>query len=62
MIEPPKRHSTPLREAGSYPVPAHLDPAQQAVSFDQASKKRKADTQNRESGQGPTPAGQTTID
>jgi hypothetical protein len=25
------------------------------VSFDQASKKRKADTQNRESGQGPTP-------
>ena len=37
------------------PIPAHLDPAHQAVSFDQASKKRKADTQNRESGQGPTP-------
>jgi len=36
-------------------TPAHLDPAHQAVSFDQASKKRKAETQNRESGQGPTP-------
>ena len=36
-------------------TPAHLDPVHQAVSFDQASKKRKADTQNRESGQGPTP-------
>ena len=37
--------------------PARLDPAQQALSFDQASKKRKADTHNRESesGQGPTP-------
>ncbi len=39
------------------PIPARLGPlaAHQAVSFDQASKKRKADTQNRESGQGPTP-------
>ena len=49
-------HTPDMRRTERWkPIPAHLDPAHQAVSFDQASKKRKAETLNRESGQGPTP-------
>jgi hypothetical protein len=49
-------HTPDMRRTEKWkPIPAHLDPAQQAVSFDQASNKRKAETLNRESGQGPTP-------
>ena len=49
-------HTPDMRRTEKWkPIPAHLDPTQQAVSFDQASNKRKAETLNRESGQGPTP-------